>query len=97
MSLLRSVRRKMGDLLLERKIITQEQLNLALEEQRKMGGYLSQHLIALGFVSELNVAYCLSNQYNLAYLPLNNYCVPDEVLDIIPLKWIKIYTCGQGG
>ncbi|MCM8782900.1 MAG: PilZ domain-containing protein [Candidatus Omnitrophica bacterium] len=89
---LRTVRKKLGELLIERKIITPEQLQIALEEQKKKGGYLSQHLIALGFASELDIAMSLSNQYNFAYLPLKNYIIPSEVLGIIPLKWIKIYT-----
>lgn len=89
---LRTVRKKIGELLIERNIITQEQLNSALEEQRKKGGYLSQHLIALGFATELDIATCLSNQYNFAYLPLKNFIITPEILELIPLKWIKIYT-----
>jgi hypothetical protein len=73
-------------------VITQEQLEAALAEQRVKGGYLSQHLIALRFATEEDIAVCLSNQYNFAYLPLKNYSIPDEVLRIIPLKWIKIYS-----
>ena len=88
----RTVRKKIGELLIERNIITQEQLNLALEEQRKKGGYLSQHLIALGFATELDIATCLSNQYNFAYLPLKNFSIASGILELIPLKWIKIYT-----
>jgi type II secretory ATPase GspE/PulE/Tfp pilus assembly ATPase PilB-like protein len=88
----RTVRKKIGDLLLERRIINPEQLRQALEEQRKKGGYLSQHLINLGFATPLDIAVCLSNQYNFAYLPLKNYIISKDVLDIIPLKWIKIYS-----
>jgi len=89
---LRTTRKKLGELLIERKIITPEQLQIALEEQKRKGGYLSQHLIALGFATELDIAMCLSNQYNFAYLPLKNYEIPQEILGLIPLKWIKIYT-----
>jgi len=88
----RAIRKKIGDLLIERNIITKEQLDQALEEQKRKGGYLSQHLIALGFVSELDIASCLSNQFNFAYLPLKNYTISKEVLELIPLKWIRIYT-----
>ena len=77
---LRVVRKKIGELLLQRNVITLQQLNAALEEQKKKGGYLSQHLIALGFASELDIAHCLSNQYNFAYLPLKNYNIPREIL-----------------
>jgi hypothetical protein len=88
----RMIRKKIGDLLIERHIITPEKLTIALEEQKKNGGYLSQHLIALGFATERDIAICLSNQYNFAYLPLKNYIIPNEVLGLIPLKWIRIYT-----
>jgi len=88
----RTVRKKIGDLLIERRIITKAQLDQALEEQRKKGGYLSQHLINLGFATPLDIAICLSNQYNFAYLPLKNYSISPETLELIPLKWIKIYT-----
>lgn len=88
----RTVSKKLGDLLIERSIINSEQLKLALEEQKKKGGYLSQHLIAMGFASEVDIATCLSNQYNFAYIALKNYTISNEVLDLIPLKWIKIYT-----
>jgi hypothetical protein len=89
---LRVVRKKIGDLLLERGAITHAQLTSALEEQKKKGGYLSQHLIYLGSATELDIATCLSNQYNFAYLPLKNYVVSRDILETIPLKWIKIYT-----
>ena len=89
---LRIIRKKLGELLIERHIITSEQLELALEEQRRKGGYISQYLIALKFATELDIATCLSNQYNFAYLPLNNYDIPDDILKQVPFKWIKIYT-----
>ena len=88
----RKVRKKIGDMLIERGTITPEQLRIALEEQKKKGGYVSQHMIALGFANETDIAICLSQQYNFAYLPLDNYSVSEDVLDIIPLKWVKIYS-----
>jgi hypothetical protein len=78
--------------LIERKVITRDQLDTALEEQRQKGGYISQHLIALNYASELDIAICLSNQYNFAYLPLRLYTIPRDVLKIIPFKWVKLYT-----
>jgi len=92
MAPLRVIRKKIGELLIERHTITPEQLAIALEEQNKKGGYLSQHLIALGFATEVDIATCLSNQYSFAYLPLKNYTINEEVLDLVPLKWIRIYT-----
>jgi len=89
---LKVIRKKIGELLIERHVITQEQLKVALEKQKKEGGYLSQHLITMGFATELDIALALSNQYSFAYLSLEGYTIPREVLETVPLKWIKIYT-----
>lgn len=88
----RTLRKKIGELLIERRVITHEELEQALEAQRQKGGYISQHLIALGFATELDVAVALSNQYDFAYLPLKLYTVPRDVLSLVPFKWAKLYT-----
>lgn len=88
----RTVSKKIGELLIERKAITPEQLALALEEQKQKGGYVSEHLIRMGFAGELDIAKCLSNQYNFAYLPVKDYTISRDLLELIPLKFIKIYT-----
>lgn len=88
----RVIRKKIGELLIERGIITEEQLNIALQEQKRKGGYISQHFISLGFATEFDIAICLANQYDFAYLPLKNYNIPDDVLETVPLKLIKIYS-----
>jgi len=92
MAPIRIIRKKIGELLIERKIISDEQLEHALQVQKENGGYLSQHLIDLGFTSESDIARCLSSQYGFPYLPLDNYSIPPEVLEIIPFKLIKIYS-----
>jgi hypothetical protein len=88
----RTISKKIGELLIERDIITPRQLEIALEQQKQQGGYISQHLIALQYASEFDIAICLSNQYNFAYLPLRHYSLSPEILKIIPLKWVMIYT-----
>lgn len=92
MSPVKLIRKKIGELLLERSVITQEQLDKALKEQESNGGYVSQYLISMGFASELEIANCLSSQYGFPYLPLKSYVIPEEVMDLIPLKFIKIYS-----
>jgi len=88
----RSIRKKIGELLIERGTITPEKLEKALREQAAGGGYISQHLISMGFASEADIAHCLSVQYNFGYLPVENYKIPPHLLDVIPLKLIKIFS-----
>jgi hypothetical protein len=92
MSPQRVIRKKIGELLIERKIITKEQLSKALQEQQVKGGYISQHIIAMGFATEFDIAHCLSSQYGFPYLPLKNYSIAASILEIIPFKFIKIYS-----
>lgn len=88
----RIIRKKIGELLIERNVITEEQLKIALEEQKKKGGYISQHLISLGLATEFDITSCLASQYGFPYLPLKNYNIAVDMLDIIPLKLIKVYS-----
>jgi hypothetical protein len=86
------INKRIGEILIERNNISQDQLALAIEHQKKKGGYISQHLISMGFVSEVDIAECLSSQYGFAYLPLSNYDIPEGVLKVIPLKLVYIYS-----
>lgn len=79
-------------MLIERNLISPEQLNKALEEQKEKGGYISQHLISLGFVGEINIAECLASQYGFAYLPLDRYEIAPQILRLLPFKLINIYS-----
>ncbi len=88
----RSIKKKIGELLIERDIISPQQLEVALRQQKQQGGYISQQLIALNYASEFDIALCLSNQYNFAYLPLSHYIITPDILKLIPLKWIMMYT-----
>ena len=50
------VRSRLGDILIRSKLITPEQLNEALQEQKVKGGYLGQILIDKGYLTALDVA-----------------------------------------
>ena len=56
---------KLGDLLLKSNIITQEQLDAALKNQREEGGKLGEVLVRLGFSSEEDITETLSHQFGV--------------------------------
>lgn len=62
-------RKKIGDLLLEKKIITKAQLNRAVLEQQKTGERLGQVLCRLNLISAQELLQLLSKQYNLNLIP----------------------------
>ena len=58
---------KLGEILLEEKLITSDQLREALEHQRANGGQLGNSLVRLGFLSDDGVVAVLSGTRTLKH------------------------------
>jgi len=82
--MVRSLRKRLNEILIEGKVITKEQLKKALEIQDKEGGRLGQILIKLGFISEKDLLACLSQHLNIPPINLSRYKINPEVLKIVP-------------
>ena len=80
-----------GELLVERKIVTAEQVAEALKVQQKKGGLLGQILVSLGYASEEAVAQALASQYGFPYLPLKRYTIDADLLKLIPENVARQY------
>lgn len=61
---------KLGELLVEEQLITPEQLEEALSEQRKRGGVLGTVLVRLGFVPEDSIAAALARKFGIPSVDL---------------------------
>lgn len=81
----------LGDLLLDRGIINQSQLDQGLDLQRVKGGLIGEILVELGFVKEDDIAQALTAQYGFPYLPLGNYDVDLNITSIIPGRVARQY------
>ena len=75
---------RIGDLLIAHKVISQEQLNTALAEQKKSGRKLGRVLIENGFISEEQLLNFLSQQLKVPYIDLKRYNYRAEVVRLIP-------------
>jgi type IV pilus assembly protein PilB len=73
-----------GEILIKRKRITQEQLNEALEVQKKENGFLGETLVKLGFIEERDIVIALVVQCGLPYIAINKYSVDGAILKLIP-------------
>ncbi len=71
-------RRRLGDLLLDARLISLEQLNAALHEQRKWGGRLGRTLVELGFITERALAEALAGQLKLEAVDLDTADIAPE-------------------
>jgi type IV pilus assembly protein PilB len=78
----------LGELLIESKIITREQLDeaLAVQQANDNGGrkFSGEILVELGFTDEENIFQAFTRQYQFPYLPLNKYQISPETRSIIP-------------
>ncbi len=82
---------KLGEILLKEKLITQEQLNAAIEYQKKNGVKLGTALIKLGFISETELANVLSKQSGYPSIDLSKFEISPELTKIIPVDMARKY------
>ena len=81
---IRPQRMRLGDVLIEQKLITLEQLRVALETQTRRGRRLGRLLVELGFVTEEQVVQALARQLNLRYVDLAQFNFNPSVVHKLP-------------
>ncbi|MBI5124380.1 MAG: hypothetical protein HZA72_03065 [Candidatus Omnitrophica bacterium] len=84
--------KQLGELLVERALITRDELQHALEIQKDKGGLIGQIIVDLGYVNEEAIAQAITAQYGFPYLPLENYEIDLEIVKIVP-KNVAIQYC----
>lgn len=82
---------RLGNLLVQEKIITQLQLQTAMEKVRESGHRLGSVLAKLGYVSEDDVASFVSRQYGIPAINLAYFDIDPTVVKLIPVDTAKRY------
>ena len=78
---------RLGEILIEKSLITPDQLEEATEIQCLYGGRLGTSLIELGAVDEDTLTHVLSKVHHLTYFkPSLLMDVPAEILSLVPNK-----------
>jgi len=75
---------RLGEILVNESLITKDQLQQALDYQKKNGGRLGSCLMKLGFVSDDEITQVLSRQYGVPSINLKYYDVEPSVIKLIP-------------
>ena len=81
----RMTNKKLGELLVEEKLLSEEQVQEALKEQAKAGGLLGEVLVKLGYLTEYDIAKCISLQFNLPFLHVSCYQLQHDLVHSLPL------------
>lgn len=85
------IQKQLGELLIDSKLITREQLEQSLQVQKEKGGLIGQVLVSLKYTTEEAIAQALTAQYGFPYLPLSNYEIDPVVVKIIPEQVARQY------
>ncbi len=82
---------RLGQMLVNAQLISEDQLKKALLLQQKEGGRLGSNLVKLGFVDEDTLVAFLSKQYGIPSVNLSEVEVDSKVLKLIPAEVAQKY------
>jgi len=74
----------LGEILIQRKRITREQLDAALVVQKDKGGFLGEILVNQGILDERDIVVALVIQCGLPYIAVNKYTIDPAIVRLIP-------------
>lgn len=86
-----SNRKRMGDMLVEERVITDEQLNYAIKEQKKRKLKIGETLVDLGFIDELTIVKVLEKQLKVERIQLASIVIDPEILKLVSEQILRKY------
>ncbi|MBI4341366.1 MAG: type II/IV secretion system protein [Candidatus Omnitrophica bacterium] len=85
--------RRLGEILLEKKLISGQALEHALLEQKKSGELLGRVLIRLGYISERQLLEGLAEHLQIPVINMKQIAVDQEALKRVPVRFAWHYRC----
>jgi twitching motility protein PilT len=82
-------KQRLGELLVERGLITTNQLKDALKKQAQVGGHIGSALVEMGSISTDDLLNALSGQLGIPSANLFKINIPPNMLKLMPLEKIK--------
>jgi hypothetical protein len=87
------VKGTLGDILSASQIITQADVSVALDEQKRSGGRFGEVLVNLGIVTQEDIDWALSNQLDIPYIHLKQDMIDPAAVALIPAAMARTYNC----
>src|SRR5258707_470903 len=82
---------RIGELLLKEKLISPEQLQQALGQQKSNGGKLGYNLVKMGFVKDEQITALLSKQYGVPAINLASFKIDLTIVKLVPTETARKY------
>jgi type IV pilus assembly protein PilB len=86
-----SLKERLSEILINNKLLTQEQLNQALDVQKEKGGRLSDIIVDLKFIKESDLVLTLSESLGLPLIDLKRFKIDPEVLNVFSAELARNY------
>ena len=75
---------RLGEILVQQKLLSQEQLQAALEEQKKTGRKLGRVFVDKAFVTEEQISEAIARQINAPYINLKYFNIKPATVRLLP-------------
>lgn len=82
---------RLGDILVEKKIITGYELEQAVKEQQKTKEALGSVLVRMGFISERQLLQILAEQQGIPFVEFKDIKIDDKAVKSVPAKFAVHY------
>ncbi|HRZ67481.1 MAG TPA: ATPase, T2SS/T4P/T4SS family [Candidatus Omnitrophota bacterium] len=82
---------RLGDILVEKKIITVYELEQAVKEQQKTKEPLGSVLVRMGFISERQLLQILAEQQGIAFVEFKDIRIDEKAVKSVPAKFAVHY------
>lgn len=82
---------RLGDILVNQNVITQEQLEQGLKSQKGSGRKLGETLVDERICTEEAIAKALSAQLHIEMVDLSGIDIPEEIIKLVPSNIVKKY------
>ncbi len=81
---LRQRKLRLGDLLIQAGLLSEPQLQIALQDQKRTGAKLGRTVIDLGFVGEARLLTALSEQLKIPFVELKHFKFDNQLVQSLP-------------
>ena len=75
---------RLGDLLIQQGLLTEDQLKIALDEQKRTGRKLGRVFVESGYVTEEGISQALARQLRIPFIDLKNFTPKPDLIKLLP-------------
>ena len=85
------IKKRLGQLLVDEGVITEEVMKKALAVQRESGEKLGEVLVNMGVTTNEQIVNAVKEQLGIPLIDLDNINVAQDIIDILPVNIAKKY------